>query len=103
MTDDEKMLEALNRLFEWDAKRGYIVPYKVRDPLADALISLKTRVLQAKVLPSPKLHDEHEHAAFETWRNRVCPSGDVESVQRQWEDSYDFADYLRSKRDGAYD
>lgn len=48
MTDDEKMLAALNKLFEWDAKRGYIVPYKVRDPLADALIALKTRVLQAK-------------------------------------------------------
>jgi len=103
MTNDEKMLDALNKLFEWDAKRGYIVPCKVRDPLADALIALKTRVLQAKAEPTPKLHDEHEQAAFEEWLNRVCPSGDVESVQRQWESSAEFSDYLRGKRDGVYD
>ena len=29
-------------------------------------------------------------AAFDTWLHRVCPSGDVESVQRQWEESSDY-------------
>lgn len=34
-----------------------------------------------------------EQAAFEDWMERTCPSGDVESVQRQWEASSDFADF----------
>jgi hypothetical protein len=33
-----------------------------------------------------------EQAAFEEWLYRVCPSGDVEDVQRQWEASSDYAD-----------
>jgi hypothetical protein len=37
---------------------------------------------------------EVEQAAFEIWLARVRPSGDVESVQQQWEDSSDYADLM---------
>lgn len=33
-----------------------------------------------------------EQAAFEEWLDRKRPSGDVESVQSQWEHSYEYAD-----------
>lgn len=33
-----------------------------------------------------------EQAAFETWLAEKCPSGDVTDVQRQWEESSDYAD-----------
>jgi len=36
--------------------------------------------------------DEREARAFEDWLARVCPSGDCEAVQRQWEESSDYAD-----------
>lgn len=36
---------------------------------------------------------EDEQSAFERWFERTCPSGDVESVQRQWEASSDYADF----------
>lgn len=36
---------------------------------------------------------EDEQSAFERWLERTCPSGDVESVQRQWEASSDYADF----------
>lgn len=35
---------------------------------------------------------EEELAAFEEWLYRVCPSGDVEQVQRKWEESSEYAD-----------
>jgi hypothetical protein len=34
---------------------------------------------------------EIEPSAFENWLESTCPSGDAESVQRQWENSSDFA------------
>ena len=37
-------------------------------------------------------------AAFEKWLYDKCPSGDVESVQRQWLESYEYAE-LAGKRD----
>jgi hypothetical protein len=39
-----------------------------------------------------------EQAAFEDWLYRVCPSGDVTEVQRQWEASSDLANWLESQR-----
>jgi hypothetical protein len=41
-----------------------------------------------------KRAQEAEQAAFEAWLARVRPSGDIESVQQQWEDSSDYADFL---------
>ena len=35
-----------------------------------------------------------EQAAFEKWLRDRCPSGDVESVQRQWLESYEYAELL---------
>lgn len=35
-----------------------------------------------------------EQAAFEKWLQDKCPSGDVESVQRQWLESYEYAELL---------
>lgn len=49
--------------------------------------------------PAPTSHPiptgatgEDGQSAFERWLERTCPSGDVESVQRQWEASSDYAD-----------
>lgn len=38
-----------------------------------------------------------EQSAFEDWLQRVCPSGDVTEVQRQWEASSDLAEWLESQ------
>jgi hypothetical protein len=38
------------------------------------------------------LEAKDEPVAFENWLSRTCPSGDAESVQRQWESSNDYAD-----------
>ena len=38
-----------------------------------------------------------EQAAFEDWLHRVCPSGDVTEVQRQWEASRELAEWLESQ------
>ncbi|WP_333906113.1 hypothetical protein [Delftia acidovorans] len=46
----------------------------------DLLSAMKSRVKNA------------EERAFEDWMERERPSGDVESVQRQWEESSDLAD-----------
>ena len=35
-----------------------------------------------------------EQATFEKWLWDRCPSGDVESVQRQWLESYEYAELL---------
>jgi ribosomal protein S27AE len=35
---------------------------------------------------------ETEQAAFEDWLESTSPSGDVESVKRQWEASHEFRD-----------
>lgn len=42
--------------------------------------------------------EDIEQAAFEKWLYDKCPSGDVESVQRQWLESYEYAE-LAEKRD----
>lgn len=36
--------------------------------------------------------DDREQAAYEKWLHETRPSGDVESVQRQWHESLEYAD-----------
>lgn len=37
----QQALEALEAVIAWDAQRGYIVPYKVRDPVHAAILALE--------------------------------------------------------------
>jgi len=46
-----------------------------------------------KAAPKASIKDL-EQEAFERWLSRVCPSGDVESVQSQWLASSDYEDFL---------
>ena len=47
--------------------------------------------------------EDLEQSAFEKWLRDRCPSGDVESVQRQWLESYEYAELLDVyKADEAY-
>lgn len=48
--------------------------------------------------PEWYLKQVDEQSAFEDWLARVCPSGDVESVQYQWEHSSDYAAWLDSQQ-----
>jgi len=43
-------------------------------------------------LREPRTQEEKEQYAFEDWLASECPSGDVESVQRQWEESAEYLD-----------
>jgi len=47
----------------------------------------------SKAAPEPTAKDL-EQAAFEKWLSDKCPSGDVESVQWQWLQSYEYAEFL---------
>lgn len=42
-------------------------------------------------------HTRTEQEAFEAWLDRVSPSGDVTEVQRQWEASSDYCDWLEEE------
>ena len=44
--------------------------------------------------------EDIEQAAFEKWLYDKCPSGDVDSVQRQWLESYEYAEFA-GKRDAT--
>ncbi len=59
--------------------RYWLEQYKL---IATLAISATKATLEAK----------DEPVAFENWLSRNCPSGDAESVQRQWESSSDYAD-----------
>lgn len=41
-----------------------------------------------------KLTNNAEQSAFEDWLERKTPSGDAESVHRQWKESIDFQAYV---------
>lgn len=43
--------------------------------------------------PSAPTGQIEEQAVFEEWLRRVCPSGDVTSVQEQWLASSDYEDW----------
>ena len=49
-------------------------------------------VERLKSYAPPRQEAKDEPVAFENWLSRNCPSGDAESVQRQWESSSDYAD-----------
>jgi hypothetical protein len=57
-----------------------------------AMLSAAPEPVQAE---QPK--QKSEQAAFEDWLYRVCPSGDVTEVQRQWEASSDLANWLEAQ------
>jgi len=40
---------------------------------------------------------QQEQSAFETWLENTCPSGDATEVQRQWEASYDYQEWLEQQ------
>ncbi len=46
-----------------------------------------------------KAVEETGQMHFEAWMERVCPSGDVESVQRQWLASSDHSDFVDEWRE----
>lgn len=47
---------------------------------------------------------ELEQAAFEEWLQDKCPSGDVESVQRQWIESHEYVElFVRAWRANEVD
>ena len=43
-----------------------------------------------------------EQAAFEKWLHDMCPSGDVEVVQRKWLESYEYAELLDDQEANLY-
>ena len=45
--------------------------------------------------------EDIEQAAFEKWLYDKCPSGDVESVQRQWLKSYEYAEFAEKLEQAA--
>lgn len=52
----------------------------------------EAKTIEARAMSRAAQQDEREARAFEDWLARVCPSGDCEAVQRQWEESSDYAD-----------
>lgn len=77
------------------------MPAPVR-PSPVRLVPVTERVGVADVDPLKaaglkKRAKEAEQAAFEVWLARVRPDGNVESVQQQWEDSSDYADFLEAQ------
>ena len=46
--------------------------------------------------------EDLEQAAFEKWLYDKCPSGDVESVQRQWLESYEYAELVEKLEQAAH-
>ncbi len=45
--------------------------------------------------------EDIEQTAFEKWLYDKCPSGDVESVQRQWLKSYEYAEFAEKLEQAA--
>ena len=74
MTKDEALRLAIKALKTIDEAMPF--------PVAKLAIKECKAALEAKGEP----------VAFENWLSRNCPSGDAESVQRQWESSSDYAD-----------
>ena len=54
--------------------------------------SLRQQLAAAYEAGKRDASEDLEQAAFEKWLHDKCPSGDVESVQRQWLKSYDYAE-----------
>ncbi len=74
--------EACQNLDQWDRQVGWkAVPLHTADQLTEAYEAGKREA-----------SEDIEQAAFEKWLYDKCPSGDVESVQRQWLESYEYAE-----------
>ena len=55
--------------------------------------SLRQQLSAAYEAGKRDVSEDLEQAAFEKWLYDKCPSGDVESVQRQWLKSYEYAEF----------
>ena len=55
--------------------------------------SLRQQLAAAYEAGKRDASEDLEQAAFEKWLHDKCPSGDVESVQRQWLKSYEYAEF----------
>lgn len=63
------------------------------DTIARAVANARLIAVAPELLEAMKKRVKNaEERAFEDWLARGRPSGDVESVQRQWEESSDLAD-----------
>lgn len=79
---------------EWKANTTRIVTcVNAMEGLTNAQVAGLRKSHAELVAEMSKLADDAEQAAFEEWLIRVCPSGDVDSVQQQWDGSSDFADF----------
>lgn len=102
------------------APAGYVmVPVEPTEALLDAMwnnvqkdpTDNQLKVLYKAILAAaPKAEQPpaqepviDEQAAFEEWIARVCPSGDCESVQRQWEESSEYLDLYAAPQPVSYD
>jgi hypothetical protein len=72
-----------------------VIPEEILHALASALLDAPATVRAERADAATvelTVTTDAEQAAFEDWMHRVCPSGDHESVQRQWLESSDYAD-----------
>ncbi|MEW4985215.1 hypothetical protein [Stenotrophomonas geniculata] len=70
-------------------------PQDLNDEANARLIAAAPELLEAL----SKAVRETEQFLFDAWLVRVCPSGDVESVQRQWLASGDHRDFVDEWRE----
>lgn len=71
-----------------ECRDGYFLPHTPEAKANARLIAAAPELLEAM----KRRVKNAEERAFEDWLARERPSGDVESVQRQWEESSDLAD-----------
>ena len=74
---------------------NFISEYSILKPIALYTAGQLTEAYEAG---KREASEDIEQAAFEKWLYDKCPSGDVDSVQRQWLESYECAE-LAEKRD----
>jgi len=95
MTQTEALklaLEALESTGENDGYHG-VTQYFDETMVDQAITAIKAALLsRSDGEAQTRSVVKDEPVAFENWLSRTCPSGDAESVQRQWESSSDYAD-----------
>jgi hypothetical protein len=69
------------------------VTKKVREAAQEKMKFFNEMMEKKAQQPAP----QQEQDAFETWLENTCPSGDVTEVQRQWEASYDFQEWMEQQ------
>lgn len=87
--DDKSLLEKL-----WSEARGHMPDGMCGFAQAANFVALLAAKSEAASQPGEMgaPTEDEQQAAFEEWLRRVCPSGDAEAVQRQWEESSDYLD-----------